>query len=60
MEVISMKKIKPYKGKFLLRAQANRINDALASAKAPDRRALELEAKEFIDFIKSKRAKARI
>ncbi len=48
-------KVKPYKGKFLFRSQANKINDALLSVGKPDRTALEKEASEFIEYIKNKR-----
>lgn len=59
MEVISMFRTRPYKGKFLTRGRANRINDELLNAEVPDRTELEKEAAEFIEFIKEKRACAK-
>ena len=49
-------KLKPYKGKFVFRGTANKINDLLLSAKRPDRSALEKEAKEFERMIKERRS----
>lgn len=56
MEVISMFRTRPYKGKYLTRGRANRINDALLNSEVPDRTELKKEAKEFIEFIRNKRA----
>lgn len=41
----------------MTREKANSINDALLSAKVPDRTALEKESKEFIELIKKRRGK---
>ena len=51
-----MFRTRPYKGKYLTRGRANRINDALLNSEVPDRTELKKEAKEFIDFIRNKRA----
>ena len=51
-----MIKVKPYRGRFMTRNKANKINDALFSAKVPDRTELKKEAEEFINFIKKQRA----
>ena len=55
MEVITMK-VKPYKGKFVYRNTANRVNDMLVLATKPDRTELRKEAKEFIEIIRQRRA----
>lgn len=51
-----MIRIKPYKGKFVFRGKANKVNDMLLSASAPDRTLLIQEAKEFEELIKQRRS----
>ncbi len=48
-------RVRPYKGRFLSRRNANYINDMLLSSKTPDRTALKKEADEFIEYIKKRR-----
>jgi len=52
-------RVKPWKGKFVFRAKANKINDMLLSAPKPDRTELEKEAQEFIELIKERRSQGR-
>ena len=56
MEKNDLKKIKPYKGKYVSRKKAKEVNDMLALATRPDRTALEKEAQEFIEIIRKRRA----
>lgn len=59
MEVNSMIRVKPFKGKFLFKHQAEEINEALLNSEKPERSKLQKEADEFIEFIKRKRASAK-
>lgn len=45
-------RIRPFKGKWVSRNNANKINDMLLSAPKPDRTALKKESEEFIEYIK--------
>ena len=49
-------RVKPYKGKFVFRKRANRVNDMFLSAVTPDRTKLIQEAKEFEELIKQRRS----
>ena len=49
-------KVKPWRGKFVFRGKANRINDMFLSAQKPDRTELEKEANDFIELIKMRRS----
>ena len=49
-------RVKPYKGKFVFRKRANRVNDMFLSAVTPDRTELIQEAKEFEELIKLRRS----
>lgn len=53
-----MIKARPFKGRFMTRRKANRINHALLTSERPDRTVIEKEAKEFIEFIKNTREMA--
>lgn len=49
-------RVKPYKGKFVFRRTARRINRMFDSATVPDRTQLIQEAKEFEELIKQRRS----
>lgn len=51
------KKVKPWHGKWLSRAKANKINDMFESAVVPDQTALDKEADEFEKYMLAKREK---
>ena len=46
-------RVKPYRGKYVSRRRAKRINDMLLSSKRPDRTALKKEAEEFIEYMRT-------
>ena len=50
-------RVRPFRGKWCSRSEANRVNDMLLSVVRPDRTALKKESEEFIAYIKEKRAK---
>ena len=50
-------RVRPFRGKWCSRSEANRVNDMFLSAVRPDRTALKKESEEFIAYIKEKRAK---
>lgn len=49
-------KVRPFKGRYCTRKQANRVNDMLLSSPRPDRAALKKESEEFLAYIKEKRS----
>lgn len=53
-------RIRPFRGKFVFRSTANRINDMFLSAPVPDYKELEKEAKEFEDYILEKRSAKKV
>ena len=57
---VSVMKVKPFKGRYCSRRQANRVNDMLLSSKRPDHTALKREAEEFIEYIKEKRSMQKL
>lgn len=50
-------KVRPFRGKWCSRSEANRVNDMLRSSVPPDRSALKKESEEFIAYIKELRSK---
>lgn len=48
-----IKRIKPYRGRWCNRKEANRVNDMLLSSQPPRRTALKKEAEEFIEYIRN-------
>ena len=50
-------KVKPFKGRYVNRKKANRVNDFLLSSRKPDHTALKKEADEFIEYIKERRSR---
>jgi len=48
-------RVRPFKGRYCSREQANRVNDMLLSSTRPDHTALKKESEEFIEYIKAKR-----
>ena len=53
---VSVMKVKPFRGKFVGRKKANRVNDMFLSASRPDRTALKKESEEFLAYIREKRS----
>lgn len=49
-------RVKPYKGKFVFRKKANKVNNMFLSSEKPDRTMLIKEAKEFEELIRQKRS----
>ena len=49
--------VKPFKGQYATRQQANRINDMFDVAEKPDHTALKKEAKEFEKMMLKRRQK---
>ena len=55
-----MIRVRPFKGRWCTRDQANRINDMLLSATRPDRTELRKEAKEFHELLKERRMQGKL
>ena len=59
MEVKVMR-VKPFKGKYVSRKRARRINDMLLSSQVPDRTALKKESEEFIEYMRMVYSKEKV